>query len=290
MTMTLARTLAAAALLMAAVPAVAQVLDRIRETGVVRIGYRENAMPFSAISGAEPHGYSIDLCRAIAKDLAAPGGKPLRIEYRRVTPQDRLDQVVSGRVDLECGATTITEERGARVAFSPVIFHAGTRLLVKRGRAFHSLRDLSGRTVVAVRGTTNARVMVQAAGRMRDMRVTSATNYDEALTMLETEAVDALAADDILIAGLLAERGLGDQYIRVGEPLSPEPYGIAFALGDAALEQAVRASLARQAASRELRATYTKWFLKPLPSGATLGIPMSAHLEETFGALGLPPQ
>src|SRR5688572_8458056 len=117
------RALAVAAVLLAAMPAAAQVLERIRETGVVRIGYRENAMPFSAMTGAEPHGYSIDLCRAIVQDLsAAVGGKPLRIEYRRVTPQDRLDQVISGRIDLECGATTITEERGARVAFSPVIF------------------------------------------------------------------------------------------------------------------------------------------------------------------------
>jgi ABC-type amino acid transport substrate-binding protein len=273
--------------------ALAGALKRIRNTGVVRIGYRESAVPFSfAKAGVEPYGYSIDLCREIAEDLAAAvGGRALRIEFRRVTPQDRLDQVASGRIDLECGSTTITTERRHRVAFSPVIFVAGTRLLVKRGSALHSMRDLAGRTVVAVTGTTNARAMtVLGAGRVRGLRVTNAGSYDQALAMVDIGSADALAADDILIMGLIAERGLGDRYLMVGDPLSPEPYGIAFAAGDAALADVVRTTFARLAASRELRRIYAKWFLRPLPSGARIGLPMSTELERSFEVLGLPPE
>ena len=84
-------------------------IDRMRESGVVRIGFRDGAMPFSWNSGgAAPHGYSIDLCHAIVEDLSRLAGKPLRVEYRVVTPETRLEAVTQGRIDLECGSTTVT--------------------------------------------------------------------------------------------------------------------------------------------------------------------------------------
>ena len=134
-------------------------LKRIKASGVVRIGYRAQAIPFSYEARAgQPWGYSIDLCEAIVEDIAREiGVASLRTEYRRVTPSDRIDQVVDGRIDLECGASTNTAERRTRVAFSPLTFVSGTRLLVRRGGPVHSLRDLAGRRVVVARGTTNAR-------------------------------------------------------------------------------------------------------------------------------------
>jgi glutamate/aspartate transport system substrate-binding protein len=267
-------------------------LKRIRDAGLVRIGYREAAVPFSyARAGGEPWGYSIDLCLAIVEDLsAAVGGRPLRVEYRLVTPANRIEQVAEGRIDLECGSTTSNAERRQRVAFSPVIYIAGTRLLVKRGSAVRSLRDLGGKAVVAVAGTTNARAMVAlGAGQVRNLRVLTAASYEQALTMLATDAVDAMAADDVLIAGLLDERGLRDRYVMVGEALTREPYGITFAR-DAAMEDVVRATFARLAASRELRLVYNRWFVRTLPSGARVNLPMSTELERAFQILGLPPE
>ena len=57
--------------------------------------------------------------------------------------------------------------------------------------------------------------------------------------------------------------------------------------GDVAAELVERA-FGRLAGSREIVATYEKWFLKPLPSGARLNLPMSPHLEEVFRVQGLP--
>ena len=120
------------------------VLKRIKASGVVRIGYRAQAVPFSyEAREGRPYGYSIDVCEAIVEDIAREiGVASLRTEYRRVTPADRIDQVADGRVDLECGASTNTAERRTRVAFSPLTFVSGTRLLVRRGGPVHSLRVL----------------------------------------------------------------------------------------------------------------------------------------------------
>ena len=41
--------------------------------------------------------------------------------------------------------------------------------------------------------------------------------------------------------------------------------------------------------TREIRWIYDKWFMRSLPSGVRLGVPMSIQLERSFQVLGLPP-
>ena len=268
------------------------VLKRIKASGTVRLGYRQDAIPFSFEGpGSRPYGYSLDLCHAIVDDLARTVGvASLRIEYRRVTAADRIAQVVDGRIDLECGATTNTAERRRQVAFSPLIFVAGTRLLVRHGSALRSVRDLAGRQVAVVRGTTNEQAMNQlAALRKGSFTVLAADDYEQALQKLAADEVDALAADDILLTGYIAGKGLRGRYAVVGELLSYEPYGIMFARDDAPLAEAVDATFRRLAASREIRWIYNKWFLRPLPSGMRLALPMGVELQRSFELLGLPP-
>lgn len=268
------------------------VLKRIKESRVVRIGYREGAVPFSvAGAGGRPWGYSIDLCEAIAEDIAhAVGDVALRVEYRRVTPADRLAQVEQGRVDFECGSTSNTAERRERVAFSPVTFFAGTRLLVRRGGPVRTARDLGGRRVVVVRGTTNEATMRQRASlAARPFELGVVADYEAALRAIDSGSADALAADDVLIAGLLSASDARRRYAMVGELLSYDPYGIVFAKGDAPLAAVVTATFRRLAASGEIRGIYDRWFLRRLPSGDRLGLPMSPQLERAFGMLGLAP-
>jgi glutamate/aspartate transport system substrate-binding protein len=267
------------------------VLKRIKAAGTVRLGYRHDAVPFSYEGpGGRPYGYSIDLCQEIVEDIAeATGIAILVVQYRRVTPADRIAQIVDGSIDLECGATTNTAERRKLVAFSPMIFVAGTRLLVRHGGAVRSVRDLDGRKVAVVRGTTNEQAMIAlAALRKGGFTVLVADSYEQALAKLAAGEVDALAADDILLTGYIEEHRLRGQYAVVGELLSYEPYGIMFARGDAPLAEVVDATFRRLASSREIRWIYDRWFLRSLPSGIRLGLPMGTELQRSFEMLGLP--
>jgi len=208
-----------------------------------------------------------------------------------VTPADRIGQVVDGRIDLECGATTNTAERRERVAFSPPTFIAGTRLLVKRGSPVRSLRDLAGHKVVVVRGTTNETAMRRwAAATGRQLQLLVAEGYEAALARVASGEAAALAADDVLLAGHIAERRLQRDYAIVGELLSYEPYGIVYARNDEGLDAVVRATFTRLAASGEIRSIYNKWFTRPLPSGVQLRWPMNTQLARTFERLGMPPE
>jgi glutamate/aspartate transport system substrate-binding protein len=269
------------------------VLKRVKEARVVRLGVRAAAVPFASINaGGQASGYAVDLCLAIVDDLAQAVGLPsLRVEFRPVTPADRIDQVADGRIDLECGATTNTAERRARVAFSPPIFIAGTQLMVLRGSPVRSLRDLAGASVAVVRGTTNEAAMRRwAADPARRLRLDVFDDYETAVARVASGESAALAADDVLLAGYIAERGLRRRYAVVGELLSYEPYGIVFAKDDPALAEVVRFTFVRLATSSDIRAIYNKWFVRPLPSGVQLRWPMSLVLERSFEILGLPPE
>lgn len=267
-------------------------LLRIKETRTVRLGFREGAVPFSYLGpDGKPVGYSLDICERIVATIGDDLGIPdLGIEYVRVSVQDRIDRVVAGAVDLECGATTSTAERRKRVAFSPAIFVTGTRLAVPRAGTIRDWRDAAGRKVAVVRGTTNESA-VREFDRLRrlGMNIVVAEDYGAALRLLETSGVDMLAADDVLLHAYLAETGKHRTFRLVGEMLSFEPYGIMYPRGDPALAEVVERALRALAQSREIVWIYNRWFVRPLPSGRQLNLPMSPQLSGSFELIGLPP-
>jgi len=264
----------------------------VKTTGVVRLGYRDAIVPFAYLGpDGVPIGYSLDLCRAIVDALADDlGVAKLGIDYVRVTPQDRIERVAAGDVDLECGATTITRARAERVAFSPVVFVSGTRIAVPRTSKVRGVDDLRGGRVAVVAGTTNESA-IREVDRLRglSMSVVAVPDYGAALDALLEGRVDAIGADEVLLRGLLAARAQRDVII-VGPMLSFEPYGIVLPRGAPELASAADRALRALAESREIAWIYDKWFVRPLPGGHALDMPMSVELRRSFEALGLPVQ
>jgi len=267
-------------------------LAQINATRTVHVGYRDNAIPFSYLGpDAKPVGYSIDLCLAIVATIAADLDLPsLGVEYVRVTAQDRIERVRSGAVDLECGSTTANAQRRRDVAFSPVIFVTGTRLAIPRESRIRGVADVAGRKVVVVGGTTNE-IAMRELDRLRGLAVTFvvANDYREALALLDQGKALALAADEVLLRGLLVETGRTGEFRLVGEMLSFEPYGLAYPRDDPALTDIVERTLRDLAASREIVWVYDRWFMRPLPSGGRMELPMSIELRRSLEMIGLPP-
>jgi ABC-type amino acid transport substrate-binding protein len=279
-------------------------LKTIRDRGTILIGYRDSALPFSFLNRAgQPVGFSLDLCHGIAevvartlnRDLLEPDAPAwqtgVRIVYVPVTADARLPKVISGALDLECGSTTANAERARTVAFSPVFFLAGTKLMVPLagtgGIKVQSYRDLAGRTVVVGAGTTNAEVMRSLSGSVSPpIAVMEANGLDTAYGMLAAGTVDAFASDDILLYGYIATHPDGGHFGIVGDYLSFEPYAITLRKDDPAFAELVRYSFGRMASEGTLNRLYARWFLDRLPNGESLNLPMSPHLAEMYGALG----
>jgi glutamate/aspartate transport system substrate-binding protein len=280
-------------------------LKTINGRGTILIGYRDSAPPFSFLNpGHQPIGFSLDLCHGIAEDVAVALNRDLlepdapawqtgvRIAYVPVAADERLPKLVSGAIDLECGSTTANAERAKTVAFSPIFFLAGTKLLVPLtgGRpAVTSYRALAGHTVVAGSGTTNAAAIHRLAGTVSPpITVTEVPNLDIAYDMLAAGKADAFASDDILLSGFVATRPDGKRFGITGDYLSYEPYAIGFRRDDPAFADLVRDSFTRMAGEGTLNRLYTRWLVDRLPNGETLNVPISPQLAEMYRLLGQP--
>ena len=256
-------------------------LLKARETGSLTLGYRESSIPFSYVSArGEPIGYSIDLCKLVVDAIGAAVDRELTIRWQPVTPASRIDAVVSGQVDLECGSTTSNLERQKQVSFSPTMFVSGTKLMVKKGSPIRSFRDLAGKRVVVTAGTTNEKTMRELAVKFKiEMVLSVAADHAASFAQLQAGQVDAFATDDVLLYGLLAQNKAQADYVVTGDFLSYDPYGIMFRKGDTQLAQLVDDTFHSLAEDREIERRYTRWFLRKLPSGVSLDLPMSPQLE-----------
>ena len=266
-------------------------LKKIKDSKTVTLGYRESSIPFSYLNKVgEPIGYSIDLCNAVVDEVSKElEGVEIAVKYKKVTAETRIPAVQSGNVDLECGSTTANFERKKEVAFSPIFFVAGTKLLVPRSSGISSYRDLRDKTVVVTAGTTNeAAVRAISDKQHLGIKLLVAKDHAESFAMLREGKADAFATDDILLYGLVATARLGDQYHVVGEYLSYDPYGLMYRKNDPDFAGIVDRTFSRLAQSRELVQLYNKWFQQRLPTGETLDLPMSPQLEEIFRVEGVP--
>jgi glutamate/aspartate transport system substrate-binding protein len=266
-------------------------LKKIKDSGTVTLGYRASSIPFSYLNKVhEPIGYSIDLCNEIVKEISRElEGVEIGVAYKLVRAETRIAAVRSGEIDLECGSTTANFERKKQVAFSPIFFVAGTKLLVPRSSSIGSYRDLRDKTVVVTAGTTNeAAVRAISDKQNLGIKILVGKDHDESFVMLKDGKADAFATDDVLLYGLVATNKSGDQFHVVGEFLSYDPYGLMYRKDDHDFAAVVDRTFSRLAQSRELVQLYNKWFQQRLPTGESLNLPMSPQLEEIFRVEGVP--
>ena len=266
-------------------------LKKIHDTGTVTLGIRTSSSPFSYLNAkGQPIGYSVDLCRAIVDEISNEiGGQTPAIKYLAVTSESRIGDLLSGKIDLECGSTTNNLERQRQVAFSPVIFVSGTKVMVRKAAPIKSFRDLKGKTMVATTGTTNEATLRQLNEQFGlGLTLLSARDHAESYQILASGKADAFALDDVLLYGLIAKNQGQAEFTVIGDFLSYDPYGIMYRKDDPQMAAVVNRAFRELAESRELEYIYRRWFLRKLPGGERLNLPMSAQLRELFEMLGLP--
>src|ERR1700726_3178952 len=260
-------------------------LANIKNTHVVRLGYRESSPPFSFLDQASrPIGYSLELCEAVVDEIGVAVDEPaLKIDYVKVTSDDRIAAVVQNKIDLECGSTTANAERGKQVAFSPLIFVAGTKLMVPKASTISAPKDLQGKTVVVTKGTTNEQAMHAVDKKFAlGLNIVVSPDHEQSYQMLVDGKADAFATDDILLYGLIARHKAQDKFRVTGDYLSCDPYGIMFRKGEPQLTAVVERTFRKLATNRDLIPLYNKWFVARLPTGEKLNVAISPQLEEAF--------
>ncbi|HXN16472.1 MAG TPA: transporter substrate-binding domain-containing protein, partial [Usitatibacter sp.] len=157
-----------------------------------------------------------------------------------------------------------------------------------------SYKDLKGKTVVVTQGTTNERVIKALSDKDNlGIKFLNAKDHAEAFLTVESGRAVAFAMDDILLYGLVAKAKNPKDYEVVGDYLSYDPYGVMFRKNDDTFGVVARRAVARLFGSPgkcdgALRQIYQKWFVDKLPSGETMGVPMSQMLQNSCALNALP--
>ena len=263
-------------------------LANIRMTHTVRLGYRESSLPLSFLDKANrPIGYSLEICEAIVDEIGTEvDDDHLKIDYVKVTSDSRIGAVVQNRIDFECGSTTANAERANQVAFSPMIYVAGTKLMVPKTSSIDSPKDLAGKTVVVTKGTTNEQAMHSIDTKLSlDLKIVTADDHEQSYQMLVDKKADAFANDDIVLYGLIAQHKSQNEFRITEDYLSYDPYGIMFRKDEPQVARVVERAMRRLATNHDLLPLYKKWFVYRLPTGEKLSVPISPQLEDSFRLL-----
>ncbi|WP_158238639.1 amino acid ABC transporter substrate-binding protein [Roseateles chitinivorans] len=258
-------------------------LTRIRETGVIVIGYRPASAPFSYLDAQlRPTGYSVELCERVIASLRTRLKLP-DLEVRRVAvgSATRMPMVSNGTLDMECGITTNTAERARSQAFSVTIFVAETKLMTRHGEKVQSLGDLRGRPVVSTIGTTSIQHLAKVNEQLGlGIRIVAGLDDPDAFQLLRSGRADAFMMDDVIIRSLLAQQGAAvspDDYVISDRALTVEPYAIGLNRDDPMFKTMVDDVLVGLYRSGEIHTIYRRWFESPLPpNGINLKLPMNA--------------
>jgi glutamate/aspartate transport system substrate-binding protein len=240
-------------------------LDRIKQTGVVNLGFREDSLPFSYKNAeqGDPLGYSIDVCNALVDALKAETGKPLTVKYVPVTGESRFPYVVDGKIDLECGNSTNTKARREKVAFSMPLYFSSAKLLVREGSGITKFSDLAGKTLAVENGSTGQQIAESRKAAMNTMKVVIAPSSNAGVVAVETKTADAFMTDDILLYAFKAQSK--EKLEVAGAVMSIEPLAISFSKDDKELATIVDREFTKLTQSGQLRKLYKKWFQSTLP-------------------------
>ncbi|MBK6656558.1 amino acid ABC transporter substrate-binding protein [Zoogloea sp.] len=248
-------------------------LRKLKDGGVINLGYRTDSAPFSFVGDDKrPTGYSVELCQEVVGVLRQNLGLPqLRVQWVPVTSATRIEAVVSGQVDLECGTTSATLSRMEKVDFSNLIFVDGTGLLVRSNGGVKRVADLAGRKVAATRGSTGEDNLRRAlAQRGITAEVLSVDSEVEGLKAVEAGTVDAYANDRLILIGLGRKAKDAQALGLVDEDISMEPYALMMRQ-DAAFRVAVNRAISTIYRSPAIDGLYERWFGGFGKPGALLG-------------------
>lgn len=259
-------------------------LQKIKNTGVIKLGYHAGAEPFSFVNPqGTPVGYSLDLCRRVAaatKD--ALGLKELKTELVLVNYETRFDAVESGAVDLECGTATITLSRQERVDFSLMTFVTGGGLVSRANAPLLKVEEVAGKKVAVIRSATaDAALQAYLEKNAIDAEIIRVADGAEGIRRLTDGEVDAFANDQVTLMGQIIETRRPRDFALSQDLYSFEPYGLMMRRNDADFRLVVNRALAKIYRTGQFQPLFGKWF-------ARVGIEPSPVLIAMYSLQAIP--
>lgn len=259
-------------------------LQRWQAGGTVVLGVREAAVPMSYAIGANEKfvGYHMELCERVVHAIAPRA----QLKYMVLTPQNTMPLINNGAADFNCASMTNNLTRQKQVAFGLTTYVSEVRMAVRADSDITSFKQLQGRNVGVITGTTAVQILRKYASD-HDLSFKTLMSKDqfESFLLLESGRIDAFVLDDNMLAGVIGQSKNPKGYKIVGEVIGAEPIAIQFSRNDPQIKKAVDGAILQMIRSGELHKLYNKWFMQPIaPKNVNLNLPMGEVLKKQLAA------
>jgi ABC-type amino acid transport substrate-binding protein len=238
-------------------------LKQIKESGKIRIGYRESEPPMSFVDDSgQPVGYSIDLCKRIVTAVKRKlDTSEIAVEFVPVNAADRFSALRDNKIDILCGSTTKTLSRSEIVDFTQLTFVTGASLLSLDPEKVATIGDLQGKKVGVVKDTTTIEVLKKALkDSLTEAEVVPLDSASDAVRSLLDNKIDAFSSDQVVLIGLVLTSGDKGDFFVTTELFSFEPFALAVRRNDADFRLVADRVLSQLYRSGQIIQIYRKWF------------------------------
>ena len=202
-------------------------------------------------------GYDVDIIKAVAQKAG------LQIKLVNTPWTGIFAALNNGDVDLVISGVTINEKRKQSYDFTAPYFEARQLIAVHKDSSVKGLKDLAGKKVAVVTGSTADDITSREFGKTnQDIRRFESTPV--IISELANAGVDAAIGDNGVIAFRTQEH---KQLKTVADPSFPKEYfGIVVKQGNKALLDKLNAGLAAVKADGTYAQIYKKWFQADAPT------------------------
>jgi ABC-type amino acid transport substrate-binding protein len=268
-------------LVLLAAPVLAgETMDKIEKTGKIKVGFREDSIPFAFIDPkvGKQVGFSVDMAGILAENLSKYFGKKIEIEPITITGKTRIPMIINGTTDVEMGSTTYTQEREDVVDFSVIFFFSETSFLVPKDSPIKTKEDLNGKRLGGTRGTTNLKAMEDqaAAGLYKPKEIVTTENHAQGFLSLKTGKIDAYGTDRSLLEGLLMKDEKPEAWRTVDFAIAYEPYAFMMRENDSDFRDFVNNTILWAIKTGKFYELYDKW----MGPKSMVPIPMSQAFKD----------
>jgi len=181
-------TVAVLMLALATAAAHAQTLERIQQTGVVRIGIYGDQAPWSAVDARGQNvGYDVDVARLIGEALGA------RVEFLMQDVASRIPNLLTNKVDLQMAVMGMYPERAKAVQYSKP--YAGQQIVLfasKKHRISH-IEDARNLRIGVPRSAAQDVAITKLLGDISNIR--RFNDNSAVIQALVSGQVDAIGGD-----------------------------------------------------------------------------------------------
>ncbi|WP_426356389.1 transporter substrate-binding domain-containing protein [Burkholderia sp. R-40] len=252
-TPTLKQGLAAALLCVAATAShAADLLDTVKQAGVLRVGLEGTYPPFnSRNTEGQLEGFDVDVAKAVAAQLG------VKTQFVTTEWSGILAGLQAGKFDVIVNQVAITPSRQQALDFSQAYTYSSAQLIQRKDdtRQFKSLEDLKGKKLGVALGTNYVDLVKTVPG----IDVQAYPGAPENLRDLAAGRIDAAVNDRLMLSYLIKNSHLP---LRPGSVLAggEDRMGIPFRKGNPKFAKAIDDAVASLQQDGTLKKISMQWF------------------------------